>query len=1550
MKFDAIQSSFNSGELSPRLRGQVELEKYKSGVSFAENMIVQPHGGLIKRGGFHFVAEVKDSLRKPILVDFNYKNKYAYVLEIGEYYIRFYLNQEQIQKDSAPYEITTTYAYRELQDLGFSTDEDTLYITHTNHPPAALTRTDHTEWDLSDIIFIHDYEHTWISRNSAADNDWQGICWSPELEIYCAVADTGTNNRVMTSEDGINWDIQVSAADEDWQDVCWSPELELFCAVANTGTGNRVMTSSDGVDWSIQVSAADNDWMAVCWSPEVALFVAVASSGTDDRVMVSSDGITWETKLSGADNDWQSICWSSEKELFVAIANASNPYRYEYKHTWTSQTSAEDNFWYDICWSPKLELFCAVSPSGTNRVMTSSDGKTWIPQTAAEANQWFGICWSPDLEIFVAVASTGTNRVMTSVDGSTWLPQAASENNYWKGVCWSPELTLFVAVAESGTHRVMTSPDGSTWTAREAIDISNEWYSVCWSPKLTLFVAVAENGGCKRVMTSPDGINWDDRDAIDPGNSENMHWMGVCWSPELEIFCAVAENGTNRVMISSDGIEWTGYEAPADNEWQAVCWSPEFGLFISVARAGGTGNRVMTSPDGKEWTIRESAADNYWNAVCWSPELEMLAAVSSSGTSNRVMTSEKDLSEGEQYRVMTSPDGDEWQIRAVDIDNGWKDICWSPTRKLFVAIAESGTDERVMTSKDGIEWEIHVVPDSHQWQSICWSYEFSIFIAIAKDGTGNRIMTSPDGKEWTLVDSPADNNWTAVCNAPGIRRIAAVAESGTGNRVMTSSEVSSSDWYVTDEVEKEYLYETPEPWEIQTCGNDIGWMSICWSPKLGIFVAGGYKESTTMTSTDGKNWTLNYDSPYGSWSDICWSPELEIFVATSFDDFSIATSVDGINWDIPSGVTSRDWQAICWAPEISLFVAVSSYSYSGDKIVTSPDGVTWTMRDPGYSDITLRSVCWSSSLELFIATDDRNSYYLISSDGVNWDRRYPGISCRGHDICWSPEKELFVMVGTSSSSTGTIITSSDGYNWDLRLSGSEAYFGSVCWNDTLSLFVALNRSTDTDEDRVYTSYDGVTWESIRGAGDSNNRWYELCWSHDLRLFVAVSMSGTSEDTTQRIMTSPTGAEVEIETIIEIPINNYPAINWFYEQRHFFASTPQELNAIWGSKSAEYNDMRIGTGLDNEGLKLKIKAASKFLWASSGEEILLGGANAEFKLSANALNEALTPSNVRPVLLTNYGSADREPVRIDDSVIMLQKGERIFRRLATQSATGGYLNKYQASDLTILSNHITQSGIQNYIYINLPASMMWAARTDGRLIGLTYEPEHKIFGWHRHTIGGSDAKVYWLAPARAVEGVRKDEVWAVIERTINGATVSYIEYMTEGLSDEDDIEDSFFVDSGITKTGNAFTVVNGLNHLEGETVAILGDGVIQASKIVSNGSITLDTAVDKAQVGLPYESSIITLPIEGGNPVGTSQGLIKRIRRVALRLDRSLNFKLGDVNDLLDEYSFNSTDLFTGDTEPMPFTGSFDRQSKMKIVHDSPLPFNLLAIMYEAKTS
>ena len=55
----SIYTHFNTGEISDRLKGRVDLDKYKHGCEIMENFQVLPEGGARKRGGIHYVADVK---------------------------------------------------------------------------------------------------------------------------------------------------------------------------------------------------------------------------------------------------------------------------------------------------------------------------------------------------------------------------------------------------------------------------------------------------------------------------------------------------------------------------------------------------------------------------------------------------------------------------------------------------------------------------------------------------------------------------------------------------------------------------------------------------------------------------------------------------------------------------------------------------------------------------------------------------------------------------------------------------------------------------------------------------------------------------------------------------------------------------------------------------------------------------------------------------------------------------------------------------------------------------------------------------------------------------------------------------------------------------------------------------------------------------------------------------------------------------------------------------------------------------------------------------
>jgi len=301
----------------------------------------------------------------------------------------------------------------------------------------------------------------WTSQASAADVQWFDVAWAPSLNLFCAVALTGTNNGVMTSPDGITWTTRVPAANNAWRAICWSPDLSLFAVSGSTGTGNRLMTSPDGINWTIRTSTADNSWVDIAWSPSLALFCTVAQSV--NRAMTSPTGVTWTQRTTASSATWTSICWADTLGMFVAV--------------------------------------------GTNAVQTSVNGTAWVLQTA-QTGTWTAVTWSHELGLLVAVASgTAPSASMTSPDGVTWtLHTGAIPTGGCTGVTWAASIGLFVATSTASTNSICTSPDGIFWTRQTTPTSLNSstWRNLCWSPQLSKLVAVASAGTAGHfVMSAP---------------------------------------------------------------------------------------------------------------------------------------------------------------------------------------------------------------------------------------------------------------------------------------------------------------------------------------------------------------------------------------------------------------------------------------------------------------------------------------------------------------------------------------------------------------------------------------------------------------------------------------------------------------------------------------------------------------------------------------------------------------------------------------------------------------------------------------------------------------------------------------------------------------------------------------------------------------------------------------------------------------------------------------------------------------------------------------
>ena len=127
-RVSTILTNFRAGELSPKLFGRIDLQKYSEGCETLENMLVFPSGGITRRPGTTFAGRTKDD-GKVKLINFEFSDEQAYVLEFGANYVRFF------------------------KDGGILTEATKTISAITKANPAVVTATSHG-YSNGDRVFI----------------------------------------------------------------------------------------------------------------------------------------------------------------------------------------------------------------------------------------------------------------------------------------------------------------------------------------------------------------------------------------------------------------------------------------------------------------------------------------------------------------------------------------------------------------------------------------------------------------------------------------------------------------------------------------------------------------------------------------------------------------------------------------------------------------------------------------------------------------------------------------------------------------------------------------------------------------------------------------------------------------------------------------------------------------------------------------------------------------------------------------------------------------------------------------------------------------------------------------------------------------------------------------------------------------------------------------------------------------------------------------------------------------------------------------------------
>lgn len=423
------------------------------------------------------------------------------------------------------------------------------------------------------------------------------------------------------------------------------------------------------------------------------------------------------------------------------------------------------------------------------------------------------------------------------------------------------------------------------------------------------------------------------------------------------------------------------------------------------------------------------------------------------------------------------------------------------------------------------------------------------------------------------------------------------------------------------------------------------------------------------------------------------------------------------------------------------------------------------------------------------------------------------------------------------------------------------------------------------------------------------------------------VSGVIRSAMTAIVASPANAW-SLEAPVWNVIDGFPCTGTLYEQRLVTAGSPSYPQTVWQSRTGEYLNFELGTK-DDDAMSYtvnsdQINPISHMAQTKALIALTYGG---EFTL-AGGVEKPITPTNIQVKNPSVYGCNSVKPVRIGNELYFIQKSNRKLRAMAYKYDS----DTYGSPDMSVLSEHITKPGIVDMAYQQEPESILYLVRSDGVIATLTVDRDQDVVGWARQITDGAFESV---ASVPTPEG---EQIWAIVRRTVNGATVRYLERFVSGVR----------VDCGVVATsGPGSATWTGLGHLEGKLVDVVADGVVMQQQTVVGGQITLPRNAFAVQIGLNFKTRIKTLTPDVAGSTGSAQGNSMRIGEITLRFLETIGCKINGQT-----VAFRNLGAQVLDKPPVLFTGDhrlenlgWERgQAQLVIEQDQPLPFHLLCVI------
>lgn len=313
---------------------------------------------------------------------------------------------------------------------------------------------------------------------------------------------------------------------------------------------------------------------------------------------------------------------------------------------------------------------------------------------------------------------------------------------------------------------------------------------------------------------------------------------------------------------------------------------------------------------------------------------------------------------------------------------------------------------------------------------------------------------------------------------------------------------------------------------------------------------------------------------------------------------------------------------------------------------------------------------------------------------------------------------------------------------------------------------------------------------------------------------------------------------------------YPSVVSYFQDRRFYADSTGQPDTYWGSQPGLF------TNFDTAIPVVDSDAITGTPWAQQvngiqamvpmpGGLVILTGQGA-WQLNGGGSSSAVTPSSQQATAQAYNGcSALVRPLTINYDILYVQEQGSIVRDLNYNF----YTNIYTGADITVLSGQLFDGyTIERWDWSEEPNKLLWAVRSDGALLCMTYLKEQEVYGWSRHDTQGLFKSVC------CVNEPPVSAPYFVVRRKISGTWAYYIERMDNRLWTS--IDDAWCVDSGLSYP-----------HIEPAATLTIssatGDQNIGAYNLINGGSgytAPIANVIDLENTG---SGATLSLTVAGG---------------------------------------------------------------------------------------